>query len=90
MTSRTVTPLYDQALEAVLDDDVVCENRDCDALAVVRAVAVPCGCARLLCHEHRMRLLLGLAIVEQGLAKVECGRHPNRDLTADDFRIYPI
>jgi len=90
MTSRTVTPLYDQALEAVLDDDAMCESRDCTAPAVARLVIVPCGCSELLCQNHQTAHECGLAMVRAFGSVLACKTHPARVLTADDFRIYPI
>lgn len=50
MTAPTVAPLYDQALEELLDGDVMCAGGDSLAVAVVHLD--PCGHEVLVCVKH--------------------------------------
>lgn len=74
-------------------DDAACfarESEDCNAVIAARAVCVPCGCARFLCHEHWVYRMIDLAMVKQGLAQCVCPAHPAQTITPDDIHIYPI
>ncbi len=87
MTSRTVTPLYDQALEAVLDDDAACFR--CASPAVARFL-IPCGCNGLLCPAHCdwAELLRAKHIRETPF--VRCDTHAIPRMDPAQIRIYPI
>lgn len=89
MTDRTVTPLYDQALEAVLDDDAMCGREDCTAPAVARFL-VPCGCNGLMCPTHRDQAERVRAKHVRETPYVRCDTHAVPRMDPAQIRIHPV
>lgn len=72
MTARTVEPLYDQALEVLLDATVPCVIPECEHPAefIIGLIGL-CACRPPSCNPHLQETARFLAVVAHGVP-VEC------------------
>lgn len=86
---RTVTPLYDQELEAVVWDEAKCEDRECDAAATWRVVSPECADNHCTAHMQEVRREVILAIANGGEV-MDCGIHGTEDIDPRTVRFEAI
>ncbi|WP_430867380.1 hypothetical protein [Demequina aurantiaca] len=87
-TATNVAPLYDIQMEALLDNEAVCECGDNSPAVAV--VTITCGCHFLMCAAHQRRTVASLDALRVDDMVVNCVPHHVKGMGPDAFTIRPV
>lgn len=85
MTTRNLSPLLDNELESLLDDEATCAVKGCDPRPAEFYVTYACGEQGEMCAHHVATLKRFMASGEP----VACRKH-GKPLTTERVQIRPI